>query len=1008
MTWTHVLRFTWRRTALLSTLLLACAGQLTSCGGGGGGAAGGGGANGAISGTMSVIGTGGSVLEAEPNNDLGQAHALGDLNPGTSLSVLGNLSNASDGIDIFRVNAPSRSTVQFTLTALNPSAPVNFDLGLADSVSLQFVQVFDSGTPNVESGSFLAQGSFILVLAAITGESDYELSLNVTAAPNPIPEVEPNNDSGQAHFLGGLALGEGLIVSGTAGPSDLSDRFLLAVPQAGQFLFSLDTLNDWDFDVEISNATSDLLNPEFMEGFYDGFDPEEGSLTVPAMTLLEIRVLQFLGSDSYTLTMGLTTLALGPDSDPSGFAQASTVRLSQDRRGNPVAQAARLKNPGLARFFQAPVTEFVTGEVLVAGPAQGALSACIASRAGTVAAAIPNGAQRVCFDLPDHLSPTEQRRYTLALAATMDADPAVRFAEPNHIQHALSFDTTPNDPHYNLQWHYNLINLPAAWDITTGNSSVIVAVIDTGTTPAQDLTPRTIAGYDMISNPAISGDGDGPDPDATDVGDSTTQTNNSSFHGSHVAGTVGASTNDGFGVAGVTWATQLMPVRVLGIGGGTGFDIANGILFAAGLANSTGALPAQAAHIMNMSLGGLGFSQTEQDAITAARNAGTLVIAAAGNDNNSAFNSPAGLDGVISVSAVDTQGNKAPYSNFHPTVDIAAPGGNVNVDLTGDNYADGVLSCRPVDTSNPTDFDSYSFYDGTSMAAPHVAGVAALLLAVDPTLTVPQLENILLTTSTDRGAPGRDDIYGEGLVNAFAAVQLANGGGGVTPVLGLSSTSVLLNNNNTAISVAVSNVGAGLLELTTLNISTQTGGSWLSANSVPIQNPTSSDSSSIEIQANITGLADGVYSGAVEVVSNGGTRTIAVSLALSSAGGGGETHEVFVLAISTDSLTTIAQDVVQSPNALGYAFSGLTPGSYFVVAGTDADNDGFICDEGEPLCGIYPSAEGPIALTVTAGGNLTAVDFPLLSTFTGSAASTSDRTGYQLLQATESPASQIP
>ncbi len=1003
MTWTHVLRFTWRRTALLSTLLLACAGQLTSCGGGGGGSA-----TGAISGTMSVIGTGGSVLEAEPNNQLGQAHALGDLNPGTSLSVLGNLSNTSDSIDIFRVNAPSRSTVQFTLTALNPSAPVNFDLGLADSVSLQFIELFDSVTPNVESGSFLAQGSFILVLGALAGESDYQLSLTVTAAPSPIPEVEPNNDSGQAHFLGGLALGEGLVVSGTAGPTDTSDRFLLAVPQAGQFFFSLDTLNDEDFDVVISNATADLFNPVFMQGFISANDPEEGNLPVPAMTLLEIWVFPFSGPDSYTLTMGLAPSPLGPDSDPSGFAQASAVRLSLARRGNPVAQAARLRNPGLARFFQAPVTEFVTGEVLVAGPALGALSACIASRAGTVAAAIPNGAQRVCFDLPDHLSPTEQRRYTLALAATMDADPAVRFAEPNHIQHAASFDTTPNDTHYNLQWHYNLINLPAAWDITTGNSSVIVAVIDTGTTPAQDLTPRTIAGYDMISNPARSGDGDGPDPDATDVGDSTTQTNNSSFHGSHVAGTVGASTNDGFGVAGVTWATQLMPVRVLGIGGGTAFDIANGILFAAGLANSTGALPAQAAHIMNMSLGGLGFIQVEQDAVTAARNAGTLVIAAAGNDNNNAFNSPAGLDGVISVSAVDTQGNKAPYSSFHPTVDIAAPGGNVNVDLTGDNYADGVLSCRPVDTSNPTDFDSYSFYDGTSMAAPHVAGVAALLLAVDPTLTVPQLENFLLTTSTDRGAPGRDDIYGEGLINAFAAVQFANGGGGVTPVLGLSSTSVLLNNNNTAISVAVSNVGASLLELTALNISTQTGGSWLSANSVPIQNPTSSDSSSIEIQANITGLLDGVYSGAVEVVSNGGTRTIAVSLALSSAGGGGETHEVFVLAISTDTLTTIAQEVVQSPNALGYAFSGLAPGSYFVVAGTDADNDGFICDEGEPLCGIYPSAEGPIALTVTAGGNLTAVDFPLLSTFTGSAASASGRTGYQLLQATESPASQIP
>ena len=252
----------------------------------------------------------------------------------------------------------------------------------------------------------------------------------------------------------------------------------------------------------------------------------------------------------------------------------------------------------------------------------------------------------------------------------------MRYAEPNYI---LKPSAIPNDPGYKYQWHYPLINLPQAWDITTGSGAVIVAVIDTGVLlDHPDLQGQLISGYDFISDPSIARDGDGRDPDPNDAGD-LGRGNSSSFHGTHVAGTIAAATNNA-----MAWvASPGTPASCRCVSwdwrGGTSEDINQAILYAARLPNGSGTLPAKRADIINMSLGCACPSQAQQDVITQARNQGVIIIAAAGNDaqKGNPISYPASYTGVVSVGAVAMDKTRAPYSNFNAFVDIAAPGGDI-------------------------------------------------------------------------------------------------------------------------------------------------------------------------------------------------------------------------------------------------------------------------------------------------------------------------------------------
>lgn len=336
----------------------------------------------------------------------------------------------------------------------------------------------------------------------------------------------------------------------------------------------------------------------------------------------------------------------------------------------------------------------------------------------------------------------------------------------------------PDDDLFSNQWHYyeptGGINAADAWDQQDG-TGIVVAVIDTGYLPHSDLDANMLFGfgYDFISETDVANDGGGRDADATDAGDwlearecgilyPLTATD-SSWHGTHVAGTIAAVTNNNAGVSGVAFGARVLPVRALGKCGGYVSDIADAIVWASG--GSVPGVPANQypADVINMSLGGSGnCSIVYQAAINEARANGTTVVVAAGNNNDNAVNyQPANCAGVINVAANDREGNRASYSNYGATVDVTAPGGE-------SDFLDGVLSTLNSGSKSPGE-ESYDYYQGTSMATPHVAGAAALLLAEKPDLTPDQVERVLKATA--RPLPGNcSGGCGAGIIDASAAL----------------------------------------------------------------------------------------------------------------------------------------------------------------------------------------------------------------------------------------------
>jgi subtilisin family serine protease len=339
-----------------------------------------------------------------------------------------------------------------------------------------------------------------------------------------------------------------------------------------------------------------------------------------------------------------------------------------------------------------------------------------------------------------------------ASVAALQADSAVEFAEPNRPLPLLGL---PNDPRLGDQWNMQLIQAPDAWNVATGGGDVTVAVLDSGIDPTHpDLTGRVVPGRNVRENSANTRD---------DLG-----------HGTHVAGIIGALGNNGVGVVGLSWGVRLMPIKITDrFGDASIVGAAEGIRWAV----------EHGARIVNLSFGGLDDSQTVRLAVRDARSRGALLIAAAGNCGEvSSYQSegcdtlnppifPAALEEVIAVGALDATGHLAPYSETGEYLRLTAPGGAGGSQRT--NPRDYVLSTWPPGLPSPIDQTGFSYEVGTSMAAPHVAGTAALVWSTNPTLTRDQVESILFETADDLGAPGRDDRYGYGRLNASRAVERA-------------------------------------------------------------------------------------------------------------------------------------------------------------------------------------------------------------------------------------------
>lgn len=318
--------------------------------------------------------------------------------------------------------------------------------------------------------------------------------------------------------------------------------------------------------------------------------------------------------------------------------------------------------------------------------------------------------------------------------------PGVLNVEPNYIYRAL--ETTPNDTRYSDQsWHYEMIELPKVWDVTTGSKTVVVAVLDTGVRfDHPDLIGIFYQGYDVIEE----------DNDPTDVPSPT----NEMSHGTHVSGTIAALTNNGKGVAGITWGgsngMKIMPVRILDYdGAGTASWIAKGIVYAVD----------HGANILNMSLGGGGNSTILEQAVDYAYGNGVIIVCASGNESAPVLY-PAAYDSTLAIGAVGPSMNRANYSNYGPEVDFVAPGGDSS------NIPDSLILSTVYTVNGGND---YNYMAGTSMAAPHVSGVIAILMSQGYT-GVDEIYDLLKDTSIDLGLPGHDDFYGWGLVQAYDAL----------------------------------------------------------------------------------------------------------------------------------------------------------------------------------------------------------------------------------------------
>ena len=676
-------------------------------------------------------------------------------------------------------------------------------------------------------------------------------------------------------------------------------------------------------------------------------DPIEGfggavanlSLEAPSDGRFFVQVWADKGLTNYSLSLGTT--------HPSGLESLRAPRVSDEF----VPGELIVKTHPIALHESAAIAQSLRMRAVAGHPAREQLWLMSDGQAAQVLEAL-RGWRPIVPERLRWTSTDMHRRYeTLLAAREMSRRPEVVSVSPNFI---LRTARAPNDPEQDKQWFHSSIDLPEAWiDLPApwasvdGNvfdgSEVVIAVIDTGVfRDHEDLRGKLMGGYDFIlKQPGGDDPGDSPRP-----GEST-------WHGTHVAGIAAAETNNGVGVAGVSWDAKILPVRTLGEGGGTLYDTLQGIRYAAGLPNDSEIILERPADVINLSLGGGTFVQAQADLYQEIRELGIFVIAAAGN-SNAAVGFPAAYPAVFSVGATDNNRRRAPYSSFGYQLDLVAPGGSFGGGIPS---TAGILSSVADDRSGIRISD-YEFYQGTSMATAVASGVVALARSIDPGLNPERFLQLLASgrLTDDVDAMGWDPETGWGQINAaktVSAVREFLDQDELPPLLYASPGRLEFGLTDTALEIDLDNVGGGSIRITGVKPSDP---SWLLVEQGTVD---TNGLGSYRLMASREGLTESAYLGSVLVEARSDEDqsleqlSIPVLLRVEPPQSAADSvGRIYVLLLDETGDAVAQQAVTPENGSYSYRFNGVPEGEYRIVAGTDMNGDGRICDPGE-ACGAY-------------------------------------------------------
>ncbi|MFN4263714.1 MAG: S8 family serine peptidase [Thioalkalivibrionaceae bacterium] len=840
-----------------------------------------------------------------------------------------------DPIDAFRVELTANQRVRLEFDATSSR---DFDLFLADAAG-RVIELSDSGDSPVEEIIVPQSGSFFIVAAAFSGSGNYRLTVGtggVGATGDAQRSSDSDGDDRSATDAMGISQhGSGYRVDG--GSVSLTDggaasTFGQVIP--GAFIVRpaiaepLPAAMHADPSAVGSSAQSD-------GGVNDG------GLKNPQRVSQAAAVVA-----SQMLAMGFEA------------ASASAREAAVLARSNVASDSGR---PGSASAWRsadhANLSSFAVEQrwVLPADRRAQALS--------VLGLELTSIGERIGTDAGLWFDEFWQARQ---IAKRLMGLPAIAAVTPDVMLQTLA----TNDPLRQFQWAHDRMAVSEAWTVTRGGRSgrpVIVAVVDTGVFLAhEDLQGRLTPGFDFVSDVVRARDGDGIDPDPDDPGDSPRR-GESSWHGTHVAGIVAANANNGRGVAGIAPEVLVMPLRALGAGGGSLFDVLQAIRFAAGLPNDSGQLPQQIADVVNLSLGG-GVADPVSAALfrdLAARN--VLVVAAAGNFARSPVEFPAAYDDVFAVGASDALGGRAPYSNFGSQLDLVAPGGDLRQTVNG--APGGVVSTLVDDRSGERRSD-YAWYQGTSMAAPAFAAVLALGRSIKGDLS-PAEVRALLASGAFTNSSRRSDELGFGELDALQGVTsvLALARGEPLPNrLSVSSTVIDFGSTEVVRTLIVRNPGA----IGRANVSIEPAVPWLSVRPLSLDDLGRGE---YELRVDRSQISAGDRVATQVLASQPGTEPAVVRVLAERANTTLRDSVGRAYVLLVDSHDEIVDQAVVSTfqqNRGRFEFSNVPPGRYRLVAGTDMNGDFFICDPFE-ACGAYPTGSLPESFTVD--GDRSDLDF---------------------------------